>query len=214
MTIPAWFLIVCFGIFMAASIFIILQVVRAAKTDDFAAPKGKALPGVLYSLTGAMSPRKKESAYLHFPTYTMGILYHLGIFFSFFWLVLHFFRAGLPQPVIYGSVIVLLVTTLCGIIILIKRIVNAKLRYFSCPDDYFSNVLVSGFLALNAASLLYNPMIPVLFIYSGILFLYIPLGKLRHAIYFVITRIYLGLFYGRRGVWPVDRRKTWQTRKK
>ncbi len=207
MSIPAWFLSGCFVIFAAASVFILGQVVRTAKTGDFAAPKGKALPAVFYSLTGAMSPLKKESAYLHLPTYIMGILYHLGIFFSFFWLVMQFFQIGLPQPMVYGS------AALCGIIILIKRMVNPKLRYFSCPDDYFSNVLVSGFLALNAASLLYNLMIPVLFTYSGILFLYIPLGKLRHAIYFVTTRIYLGLFYGRRGVWPVDRRKSWQTRK-
>lgn len=196
---------VCFGIFLAVSTFILGQVVRAAKTYDFAAPKGKLLTGVLYSLTGAMSPFKKESAYLHLPAYTMGVLYHLGIFFSFFWLLLHFFKVATPPPVKYGSASALLVATLCGIIILIKRILNPQLRYFSCPDDYFSNILVTGFLALNAVSILYSPMIPVFFVYSGILFLYIPLGKLRHAIYFVTTRIYLGLFYGRRGVWPLRR---------
>jgi hypothetical protein len=42
-----------------------------------------------------------------------------------------------------------------------------------------------------------------LFIYAAFLFLYIPFGKLKHTVYFFSSRIYLGKFFGKRGVWPV-----------
>jgi hypothetical protein len=40
------------------------------------------------------------------------------------------------------------------------------------------------------------------FIAISLLFLYFPLGKLKHAIYFFAARYQLGFFYGWRGVWP------------
>jgi len=45
------------------------------------------------------------------------------------------------------------------------------------------------------------------YISSILLFLYMPLGKLRHAVYYFAARYHLGFFYGWRNVWPNNEKK-------
>jgi hypothetical protein len=42
-------------------------------------------------------------------------------------------------------------------------------------------------------------------IYAGVLFLYFPLGKLRHAVFFFVARADYGRRLGYRGVYPPAR---------
>jgi hypothetical protein len=212
MSIDRWIFLSGFGIFIVYTIVTLIQIARRAATNDLSEGKGPILPAVFYSMTGAMSPIKKETAYLHLPTYTLGIVYHLGSFLALFWLIFHFFRFSMPDILIRLSTYGFMVTGLCGLIILIKRIVNSKLRHLSTPDDYFSNVLVTGFHFVSAAALFYAGALPWLFVVSGLLFAYMPVGKMRHVLYFFVSRFYLGIFYGKRGVWPPGRRNAWQTK--
>lgn len=212
MSIYHWILLISVSICAIAGIFLWLQILKSASTRDPSEAKGKALPAVLYSLTTAMSPLKKESARHHLATYGAGMFFHTGIFLSFFWLILQFFDIPLIPLIRTASAVIIFLSAVCGVVILVKRMISPKMRYFSNPDDYFSNLIVTGFLVLTGFSLLQEGLQSVLFIYAGVLLLYIPLGKLRHAIYFVLTRIYLGLFFGKRGVWPKSRRHAWQTK--
>jgi hypothetical protein len=41
-----------------------------------------------------------------------------------------------------------------------------------------------------------------MYIISAITFVYVPLGKIRHCLYFFFSRIFFGKFFGRRGVLP------------
>ena len=210
MSLYHWILFISWLISTAAGLFLWLQVLSAASTRDPSAAKGTAWPAVLYSLTAAMSPWKKESARRHLFTYGAGMVFHAGIFLSFFWLILRFFDLRLVPPIRTASTVIIFLSALCGVLILIKRISSPPMRYFSNPDDYFSNLMVTGFLVLMGVTLVQERLQPALFVYASALLLYIPLGKLRHAIYFVFTRAYLGLFYGKRGVWPKSRHKAWQ----
>jgi len=112
----------------------------------------------------------------------------------------HFFNIRIIPVIDYPSVIFLTVSTLCGLFILIKRILNAKMRFLSHPDDYFSNLLVTCFQTLSAMILVWDSLLPYFFIWAAFLFLYIPISKLRHVVYFFTSRIHLGMFYGKRGV--------------
>ncbi|UCG28109.1 MAG: hypothetical protein JSV24_01755, partial [Bacteroidales bacterium] len=94
-----------------------------------------------------------------------------------------------------------------GLSILVKRVVLKKIREFSNPDDYLSNLLVSMFHGVSAAALIEIFTEQFLFIYATVLLIYIPIGKLRHVVFFFTSRIHLGIFYGWRGVWPAGRRK-------
>jgi hypothetical protein len=210
MSIPHWILLACFGAFAGASLFICAQVAQIARTFDPSKPRGSAWAGVAYSFTGAMSPLKKESARRHMPTYLLGLFFHGGVFVAFAGLVALFLGARTPLLLTRISVACVLAAALCGVTLLVKRLLKKDLRRLSCPDDYFSNVLVVGFQIMTAASLVDSRIAGPLFIYAAALFLYIPLGKLRHAIYFPLARIYLGEFLGKRGVWGARRGSQWE----
>jgi hypothetical protein len=76
------------------------------------------------------------------------------------------------------------------------------MRALSNPDDYISNLIVTLFQLATAAVLFWPQLFPVYFVLTALLLLYIPLGKLKHAIYFFAARYQLGYFFGRRNVWP------------
>lgn len=169
--------------------------------------KGSTIKGIVYSFSAGMSPLKKETANKHWPTYIAGICYHFGIFLGFFWLFVHLLNIHLVSLIYTFSRIIFIISVICGAGILLKRIINKKLRYLSNPDDFISNTLVTGFLTVSVLNLDATSLKPLLLYYSALLFLYIPVGKLKHAAYFVLARIYLGLFYGKRGVWPLAKEK-------
>jgi hypothetical protein len=210
MTLSLCMLLFGFSIFFISACIQFYCIIHRANTDDLSEGKGPVLPAFLYSLTIGMSPVKKETAFLHLPTYVAGIIYHLGSFYSLLLIVFHIIMFDLPVWITQISIFVLFGTSLCGLGIFIKRLFMKKMRHISTPDDYFSNILVTGFQLFSAFSLQYSDLTPYLYIYTGFLFLYLPIGKLRHVIFFVIARFYLALFYGKRGVWPQKNRKKWQ----
>ncbi|HOE24022.1 MAG TPA: hypothetical protein PKV77_00015 [Bacteroidales bacterium] len=149
-----------------------------------------------------MSPTKKESAYLHLPTYTAGIIYHLGTFLSLLLFII--LLAGFTPSGTLSLVISLLlaVSTLAGLMILVKRFLNNELRSLSNPDDYISNLLVTLFHLMTIAALNFEGARIFYFLEASLLMLYLPVGKLRHTIYFFAARYHLGYFFGYRGTWP------------
>lgn len=206
-----WILLSSFGVFVGASAFFVAQVISSTGLKDPAEIRGNSSKAILYSLTGAMSPLKKESARRHIPTYVMGLVFHAGVFLAFAWLALRFFDVRVPAAAARASAAILILTGSVGLGLFVKRVVRAKLRYFSTFDDYLSNALVVGFEIITAFSLINAAVIPASFVYASVLLLYMPVGKLRHAVYFPLARIYLGFFYGRRGVWGAGRRDSWET---
>lgn len=178
------------------------RVIRAGKPQDWSQRVGNLQASVVYSFTGAMSPAKKESAYLHLPTYTAGMIFHLGTFLAialFFIFILKFAKINIVYIILAS---VLAISTLCGVAILIKRMVKPSLRSLSSPDDYISNALVTLFQASTVMMLLIPETETVYFVITALLLFYIPVGKLRHAIYFFAARYHLGVFFGHRNVWP------------
>ncbi|MEG1556715.1 MAG: hypothetical protein RR356_08340, partial [Bacteroidales bacterium] len=146
-------LILCFGVLF----FHFLRLIKLGNPKDFSEKSGNIANGILYSSTVAMAPQNKESAYLHLPTYTMGIFYHIGTFFSFFIFILSFFPFFnhwliQDQFIHYLIPVFLIVTCLCGFIFFIKRMVKKSLKGFTNPDDYLSNAFTTLF---QLATLLY-----------------------------------------------------------
>jgi hypothetical protein len=182
----------------------LFRLIRFGNPTDLSTPLGNTSKGIRYSFTGAMNPFKKESAFMHLPTYTAGIIYHTGSFASAVLFVLFLFGLGLPLITGYVIIVFLLISGASGLSFLVKRIVNKKLRMLSIPDDYASNLLVTA-IQFITAFVIYNPgILPAYFIAVGILLLYLPLGKLKHIIYFFAARYHLGFFYGWRGTWPPE----------
>ena len=197
-----WFALVALFVCIVSCILHFSKIISMGNPPEYARRSGNVGKAIRYSFTGAMSPRVKESAYLHLPTYMAGIMYHLGTFLA---IALFFFflaNISLPGVVYTGAAIFLAISGLSGIAILVKRISKSGLRKLSNPDDYISNLLVTLFQLASALMLVYPEFGKWYFIASGLLMFYFPLGKLKHAVYFFAARYHLGFFYGWRNVWP------------
>ena len=179
------------------------RLLRPGFPTDFSPPAGSVNRAIGYAFTGAMSPRKKETAFLHLPTYVAGIIYHVGTFLSILIFLLIWAGAKLPEIVWVLFAAALSASVLCGVGMLVKRGINKGLRELSNPDDYISNILVTGSQAITILVLLFpDRFTAVYYLFTGVFMLYLPTGKLKHLLYFFSARMQLGFFFGRRGVWP------------
>ena len=185
-----------------------VRIVRLGKPKDFSVKSGSVAKGVAYANTVAMMPANKESAYMHLPTYAAGIIYHLGTFLSLLLFVLSLFNlnAYYPQWLSLALAACLLVSGVCGTVLLIKRFVNKNLHSLANPDDYLSNFFTTLLHFATACYLAFAGCccsVPYIYYISATLLLvYMPFGKLRHVVYYFAARYHLGFFYGWRNVWP------------
>ena len=192
-------LIICF----CSLLFHFVRLFRLGLPKDFAPPAGDVKSASLYSFTGAMSPLKKESAFLHLPTYTAGMIYHLGTFLSLFLIFFMWVDVAFPTALARGLGSFMLISAGCGAAIFIKRFLKKGLRDLSSPDDYISNILVTGFQFITSLVLLFpGHFAAAYFLIAALLLLSIPAGKMKHLLYFFSARLQLGFFFGSRGVWP------------
>lgn len=182
-----------------------LRLIRLGSPKDYSHKKGNLKAAISYSFTGAMNPLRKESAYLHLPTYTAGILYHSGTFISFALYFLLLFNIEVTDSIKWILICFLTASSLSGSGILVKRIALKKLRHLSNPDDYISNLLVTVFQIFTLIVLVKDTS-PYYFLFVSLLFLYLPIGKLKHSLYYFSARYHLGFFYGWRGIWPLKSR--------
>jgi hypothetical protein len=168
----------------------------------FARPGGDWRKGVIYAFGAGMLPGAKESVQRHMPTYLAGIAYHGGLAASFGVLAASLALPGLPGSVMAVLRVVAGAGALAGAALLAKRALTRHLRALSCPDDYAANLLSTAFAALAALTPGIPALRPVFLVEATLLLLYLPLGKIRHCVFFFATRMQLGAFFGRRGVLP------------
>jgi len=200
---------------MCATIFFFhfIRIIKLGAPKDLSTKSGNVNKGVIYSGTIAMMPQHKESAYLHLPTYSMGIIFHIGIFIALLLYILSFFinfSIWLQEyPWLHALLLMgFIISTSCGVALFLKRIVKKSLRQLSHIDDFLSSGLVTLFQCMTLLFLffLHNPTIITCYYISAILlFTYMPVGKLKHLLYFFAARYHLGFFYGWRNVWPPKR---------
>ena len=148
---------------------------------------------------------QKESAYLHLPTYTAGIFFHIGNFLAIAVYLLFtlavIFNFQIPIESATNLVVMILaaiifIAAVCGMALFIKRLAKKELRDLSCADDYISNLLCTITLFLTTYSLLTLQFGAVYYVIMALLFVWMPLGKIKHVLYFFFARYHLGFFYG------------------
>jgi nitrate reductase gamma subunit len=161
-----------------------------------------ARPGIVYAFTAGMAPGAKESAREHLGIWFAGVLYHLGIFAGILHLVLVMARITPWLPLLRLLQLGLGAGALGGAILLVRRVASPSLRGLSLPDDYLSNVLVTTFCALGLARSFVPAIEPVFLAETILLLLWMPLGKIRHCLFFFVSRYHQASHFGRRGVFP------------
>jgi hypothetical protein len=200
MTPAAVALLAAMGV--SLTVFVAMRVRMGALSKPLAPPRGSAAAGVLYAFTVAFAPWAKESASRHLPSYLAGIAYHLALFASIARLVVSLFGTPLPSIADRAIAVVVAPGLACGVALLLKRCLDGRLRAISVPEDFFANALVDAVLAAALATTLAPRALPVFQSLGVLLFLYAPLGKLRHMVFLFTSRRALGATFGRRGVRP------------
>ncbi|HPR64817.1 MAG TPA: hypothetical protein PK014_11405 [Thermoanaerobaculia bacterium] len=182
--------------------FLFLQARSRGKKIFYSAARMNAAPGIRYAFTQGMLPWEKESAAHHLPTYLAGVIYHAGIGISLFFLFCTLLNITLPALLYRTGGWIVMAGLISGFSLLIKRGVFRSLRSISVPDDFLSNILVNLFLVFTFSWILAPQTLPWLYGAAALLFFYIPAGKIRHCMYFFLSRRFLAIDLGRRAVFP------------
>ena len=175
---------------------------RRGEREDFSRPAGSAARGVWYNFTTAMLPWRKEAARLHPGILTLGLIMHAGALFALAEVIILVVAPAIGERLLTGYWPVNLVALVAGGGLLARRVGSGVLRSLSDPDDYLAIIATCGLLGLSAAFPLAAGRATPLLAYSTLLFLYFPLGKLRHAVFFFLARAHYGRRLGLRGVYP------------
>lgn len=181
-----------------------LIVARGHGRRDFSVRAGSKLQGLIYNFTAGMMPAHKETVRKHPVKFLIGVVMHMGAFVGFAktGMLLSAFSIEPLYP--YVILPFLGIAFLCGVYLLVRRATTPYLRIMSVFDDYFSILATLCFIAftmLHEANLIGGSF----FLYSSAgLFLYLPLGKLKHALFFFVARANYGARLGYRGVYPAS----------
>ncbi|MBE0461441.1 MAG: hypothetical protein IBX60_07390 [Candidatus Aminicenantes bacterium] len=182
--------------------YLVIKTFSFGKKQLLSKPQGEIQKGVIYALGKGLLPWEKESASRNLPTYVAGVLYHSGIFLTILYTLFEVFSIVLVNWLLHFFQTFILIGFLCGLGLLIKRILKDSLRKISCPDDFVANILVDIFLLSAFLNTFYTGIKLIFFSVTILLLLYIPAGKIRHCFFFFYSRILFGIFFGRRGVLP------------
>jgi hypothetical protein len=183
----------------------VVLVVRAlgyGRPRFYSREAGSAAAGIAYAFGPGMLPSAKESVREHLGAWLVGMGYHLGIFAGIAMVAIAVADLAPEGPLLAILRLPLAAGAVCGVILLVRRAVTPMLRHLSSPDDYLSNLLGTGLAALALAATFSAAARPVLLAEASVLFLYAPLGKIRHCFFFFTTRCFMGAHYGRRGTFP------------
>jgi hypothetical protein len=197
-----------------AAVVLVLQAVRThsfGRRPPLAPAAAGARRGILYAFGAGMAPTAKESTRTHPGVWLLGMAYHLGIFTALgvlAWVILDGGPGRAPANAALSSALLVVDTLLVagalgGLGLLARRAGSPVLRGLSHPDDYVANLLTTVFIALAAVRMWSPRLEPVLLVAAMALFCYMPVGKIRHCVFFFLSRYHLGRHYGRRGTFPL-----------
>ena len=175
---------------------------RRLLPTDKSPTKGNISYGIMYAFTTGMMPWAKESTRIHMIAYLRGIGFHIGIFTAIGAVILSPLWGFIPAWVRLLLGIVLGIGAILGAAGGVMRIAQHNLRGLSLPDDHFAVWLTTLFIAVAGLGVLNEAFEIPMYIVAAITFTYVPLGKIRHCLYFFFSRTFFGKFFGRRAVFP------------
>lgn len=176
------------------------EIMNRPYKQDLSRERGSVRKGVLYAFTLGMAPWEKESTRIHWIAYLRGIFFHVGIFAAFAVLLVSPWLENIPAILKWIFIVITASGAIFGFAGIYMRWAGENERALSVPDDYFSVFLAALFTAFACITLLLPVVLPVFYVIAAILFLYIPISKIRHCVYFFYSKFFFGASFGHRGV--------------
>ena len=178
---------------------------RGGGRTEYSVRAGSPLGGLIYNFTTAMLPAHKESVRRHPGKFAVGLAMHSGLLLALAGVILLLVAPAAGYRVLELIRWPLLVSLIAGFYLFVRRLFDADLEAMSAPDDFLAILSTCAFLALVVFLPASETGRTILFSYTAMLFLYLPLGKLRHIVFFFIARGDFGRRLGYRGVYPPAR---------
>lgn len=180
---------------------------RQAPTGN---PTTTATRGAVYSLFNIFMPWSMSSTRQHLFFYLQFGVFHVAVAISIAMsLIMPYYPELLSgKLVIAGLQILFGLGFLVGLGRFIRRVVSPYIRAISTPDDIFSVILLTVWLAfafMAAPNNRHETEFWVLgfFLLTAFFLFYVPFSKISHYIFYPFTRWYLGKTLGHRGVYPL-----------
>ena len=187
-----------------AIIALIAQVIiaRGRGRVDYSKRAGSVLQGIIYNFTWAMLPGHKETISHHPVKFTIGVLMHVGIFITIAKVLVLLINPRIPPSGSFAIGFFLGLASVCALYLFLRRVFSRDLHSMSSPDDYISILMTFGFMVMGIVHDLSLVSSGAFLIYAAVLFFYLPIGKLKHALFFFIARADYGARLGYRGTYP------------
>lgn len=195
---------VVISIFWAiTSLLVQWYIVWGGGRHDFSQRSGEPVKGMIYNFTVAMMPSHKETVRLHPVKFMAGIIMHCGAFLAMAITVWLLMAGALPASITRPLIALLGISLIAAVFLLIRRLTSPVLKSMSSPDDIFAIIITTSYIAMVLLLCFGLVTKTVYLLFSTLFFLYLPLGKLRHALFFFVSRGDYGRRLGYRGVYPV-----------
>jgi len=188
------------GIGLLGILLRINEIMRRPFKEDLSRPRGEIRRGILYAFTLGMAPWEKESTRKHWFAYLRGIFFHVGVFTAIAVFLASPWLDRLPKELTWIAAAVTAVGAIFAYAGIVMRLTGENERALSLPDDYFSIFLTATFTALASYVLLANNGLPLFYLVTAVLGIYVPISKIRHCVYFFYSKFFFGAGFGRRGL--------------
>lgn len=162
---------------------------------------GVAMPGVMESI------RRKPLFYMQFVVFHVGVAAAIAATF----IIPYAPRLFEVRSVVLAFQAVIGAAAVVGVLRLVRRIRDPRLRAVSRPDDYAAIILMILFFAAGVLAVPNRwreseaPLI-AFFGLTAFFLVYVPFSKIGHYLYYPFVRYDLGRSLGHRGVLPPSRR--------
>ncbi len=187
-------------------------ILRFRSTRERGLAEGSAVRGAGYALGCVVMPRAMESTRRRPFFYLQFVVFHLGVVAA---IAATFIIPYAPdlfriRPVVLAFQAVIGAAFVAGLLRLVRRLADRRLRAISRPDDYASLVLMIAFFLAGALAVPNTPeegeaALIAFFGLTAFFLVYVPFSKICHYLYYPFTRAMLGRSLGHRGVLPPAR---------
>ncbi len=175
--------------------------------------EGSSVRGAGYALAGVAMPGVMESLRRKPLFYVQFVIFHIGVAaaISATFIIPYAPRLFEIRPVVLAFQAVIGAAAVVGVLRLIRRLRDPRLRAVSKPDDYAAIILMILFFAAGVLAVPNRwqqseaPLI-AFFALTAFFLVYVPFSKIGHYLYYPFIRCDLGRSLGHRGVLPPARR--------
>jgi nitrate reductase gamma subunit len=168
--------------------------------------RGSHAAGIRYAYATLAMPWELPSTRVHWFRWVEFAVFHVAVAAAIgLTFVMPYWPAAVAGPLAVASMqVVFTLGATVAVSRLTRRFTRPEMRLITTPDDVFSLVLLTAWLAAGvlAAPQRSEAALVAFFGLTAFFLVYVPFSKISHYIYYPFIRYYIGKHFGHRGSYP------------